>query len=129
MPEGNVEVVRRGFDAFNARHVDELLATSAADSEWMPFRAQLEGTPYRGHEGVRRFVRDMDEDWDEFRIEPVEFHEAGDLVVVIGRVKAVGGGSGVNIDSLAGFVLEVHGGLITRLTSHSDPEAALEAIR
>ena len=37
---------------------------------------------YEGHDGIRRFVAELDEVWDEFRIEPVEFIDAGDAVVV-----------------------------------------------
>jgi ketosteroid isomerase-like protein len=59
----NLDVVRRLFEAFNARDVDDLVNMSDPDGEWRPFRAQLEGIVYRQHEGIRQFVRDMDEDW------------------------------------------------------------------
>jgi ketosteroid isomerase-like protein len=39
----NVEIVRRSFEGFNARDVDELVGLSDPDCEWLPFRAQLEG--------------------------------------------------------------------------------------
>jgi ketosteroid isomerase-like protein len=123
----NVEIVRRSFEAFNARDVEGLVSVSDEDCEWLPLRAQLEGIVYRGHEGVRQFVSDMDEDWESFRIEPLEFHERRDLVAVIGQVRALGK-SGVHIDSIAGFVFELHEGLIRHITSHSDPAAALEAV-
>jgi hypothetical protein len=47
---------------------------------------------------------------------------------VIGRVRALGRASTVDIDSIAGFVFELRLGRIWRVTSHSDPEAALEAV-
>jgi ketosteroid isomerase-like protein len=128
MSQENVELVRRGFEAFNARDVEGLVALSDRDCEWFPFRAQLEGGVYRGHDGVRRFVRDMDQDWDSFRIDPVEMHDRHARVAAVGRITAAGSGSGVEIDSLAGFVFECHGGRITRLTSHSDPAVALAAV-
>jgi ketosteroid isomerase-like protein len=128
MSQANVEIVRRSFEAFNARDVDELVGLSAEDCEWLPFRAQLEGIVYRGHEGVRRFVSDMDEDWKAFRIDPLEFHDCGDRLAVVGRLSALGRGSSVEVDSLAGFVLELHRGRIRRVTSYSNPDAALEAM-
>jgi ketosteroid isomerase-like protein len=128
MSQENVEVVRAAYGAFNARDVDGLLRLSAEDCEWQPLRAQLEGTVYRGHQGVRQFVSDMDEDWGAFRIDPLEFHDCQERVAVIGRVSALGQ-SGVEIDALAGFVFELQRGLIRRIISHSDPEAALEAVR
>jgi ketosteroid isomerase-like protein len=123
----NMEIVRRSFEAFNARDVDELVNLSDPNAEWLPFRAQLEGIVYRGHEGIRQFVRDMDEDWEAFRIDPLEFHNRGDRVAVIGRVRALGRHSTVDIDSLAGFVFELRGGRISGVTSHSNPQAAVEA--
>jgi ketosteroid isomerase-like protein len=129
MSQENVETVRRSFEAFNRRDADRLVALCHSDCEWLPFRAQLEGMVYRGHEGVRRFLGDMDEDWSQFRIDPVELHELGDRVVAIGRIRALGRGSGVDVDSVAGFVVELRDGQIIRVTSHSDPEAALRAAR
>jgi ketosteroid isomerase-like protein len=126
MPHENVEIVRRSFDAFNARDVDGLLRLCAEDCEWLPLRAQLEGIVYRRHQGVRQFLSDMDEDWEAFRIDPLEFHDHQERVAVIGRVTALGQ-SGVEIDSIAGFVFELQQGRIRRVISHSDPEVALEA--
>ena len=127
MSQENVEVVRAAYAAFNARDVDGLLRLSAEDCEWQPLRAQLEGIVYQGHKGVRQFVRDMDEDWEAFRIDPLEFHDRQERVAVIGRVSALGQ-SGVEVDSTAGFVFELQRGRIRRIISHSDPEAALEAV-
>jgi ketosteroid isomerase-like protein len=128
MSQENVEVVRRAFATFNARAVDDLVGLSDPDSEWLPFRAQLEGMVYRGHEGIRQWIRDMDDDWEAFRIDPVEFHDRDDRIVVIGHVQALARTSGVDVDSEAGFLFELRAGRIVRLVSYSDPAAALEAV-
>jgi ketosteroid isomerase-like protein len=125
----DLEIVRRSFEAFNRRDVDGLVALCDPDCEWLPFRAQLEGMLYRGHEGVRRFLDDMEEDWREFTVEPLELHELDERAMAVGRVRALGRGSGVDIDSVAGFIFELRHGKILRVTSHSDPEAALRAAR
>jgi uncharacterized protein len=129
MSQDNVDVVRRGFEAFNARDVDGLVALSSPDCEWLPFRAQLEGMVYRGHQGVRQFVSDMDDDWERFQIDPIEFHDHGERIAMVGQVRALGRGSGVEVDSIAGFVFELSHARIRRLTSYSDPRAALDALR
>jgi ketosteroid isomerase-like protein len=128
MSQENVDVVRRFLDAFNARDVEVLVRLSAEDCEWVPFRAQLEGIVYRGHEGVRQFLSDMNEDWETFRIDPLEFRDRHQRVAVIGRVKARSAGSSMEIESIAGFVHEVEQGRVRRITSHSDVEAALDAV-
>jgi ketosteroid isomerase-like protein len=128
MSQENVEVVRRFLDAFNARDVEVLVSLSAEDCEWRPFRAQLEGIVYRGHQGVRQFLSDMNEDWETFRIDPLEFRDRDQLVAVIGRVKARSAESSMEIESIAGFVHELEQGRVRRITSHSDVEAALDAV-
>jgi ketosteroid isomerase-like protein len=123
----NVDVVGRSFEAFNARDVNELVGLSTPDCEWFPFRAQLEGIVYRGHDGIRRFVSDIDDDWEGYQVDPLEFHGRGERVAVVGQVRAVGRGS-VDIDSIAGFVFELSCGRIRHVTSHSSPEAARQAV-
>jgi ketosteroid isomerase-like protein len=125
--QGNVDVVGRSFEAFNARDANELVSLSTPDCEWLPFRAQLEGIVYRGHEGIRRFVSDIEDDWEGYQVDPLEFYDRGERVAVVGQVRAVGRGS-VNIDSIAGFVLELRCGRIRHVTSHSNPEAARHAV-
>ena len=127
MSQDNVDIVRTAYGAFNARDIDGLVRLSAEDCEWQPLRAQLEGIVYRGHQGVRQFVSDMDEDWEAFRLDPLEFHDSHDRVAVVARVSALGQ-SGVEIDSVAGFVFELQRGRIRRIISFSDPAAALEAV-
>ena len=122
-----VETVAQAHEAFNTRDVDRLVSLTHPHCEWFPFRAQLEGSSYQGHAGVRRFVRDMDEDWSAFTIEPVELTQHGDIVRVTGHVTGTGRGSGVDVDFLGGFVFELRDELIVRIKSYSDPAAARDA--
>ena len=124
MSQENVEAVRQGFEAFNRRDVDALVAVSHPECEWVPFRAQLEGETYHGHDGVRRFVADMDGDWERFEIHPQELEDLGERVLVIGRVEALGLGSGVAVENLGGFIFDMADGRIYRLVSYSDPDQA-----
>ena len=127
MSEQNIEVARRGFEAFNERDVETLVGVSHPDCEWLPFRAQLDGEVYRGHEGVRRFVSDMAEDWSEFRIELEELTDVGEQVLLIGSVRAESRGSGLTVNNRVGFVLRFRDAMIDRLTSYGDPDAARSA--
>jgi ketosteroid isomerase-like protein len=128
MSQENVEVVRRVFAAFNARAVEDLVSMFDPECEFLPFRAQLEGLVYRGHEGVRRFARDMEEDWDTYLIEPRDFRDRGERVGVVGQITAVAPGPRVKIETMAGFVFDLRAGLIERVVSHSDPAVALDAV-
>ena len=122
-----VETVALSFEAFNARDVDLLLSVTHPHCEWFPFRAQLEGISYQGHQGVRRFVRDMDEDWETFTIDPVELTARDDVVVAMGHVTGRSRETGLEMDFMAGFVFQLRDDLIQRIRSYSDPAEAREA--
>ncbi len=124
----NVELALRVLEAFTDRDAERLTALCDPDCEWRPFRAQLEGVAYRGHNGIRQFLNDFEEDWTGLRIDPLRFDERRDRVVVIARAKATGRASGVDVEFDAGFLLELRDGLVMRLTSYDDPAAALEAM-
>jgi ketosteroid isomerase-like protein len=125
MSQENVELVRRAIAAFNAREVETLVSLCDPECDFLPFRAQLEGLIYRGHEGMRQFMRDIEEDWETYRIDASEFRERGDRVAALGQVTAQGRGTGMHIESTAGFVFEVRDGLAMSIVSHSDASAAL----
>ena len=59
MSEENVETFRRGFAAVNRRDLDGFLATVAPDVEFMSLIAEAEGETFRGHEGVRRWWKEV----------------------------------------------------------------------
>ena len=63
MSTKDVETIRTGLAALNRGDVDGMLATLAPDAEMVPLRAVLDGIVYRGHEGLRRWLADMSEDW------------------------------------------------------------------
>jgi ketosteroid isomerase-like protein len=121
----DLETVRRGIDAYNRGDVDELIALSDPDVCMVPIRALLEGSEYRGHDGVRRFLADMDEDWTEREVIADELRELGDSVVVLGSFRAVGRASGTEITHPLAWVAEIREGRLARMRAFTDQEAAL----
>jgi ketosteroid isomerase-like protein len=62
-------------------------------------------------------------------MEPAEFVDAGDRVVVIGRRVGKGRGSGVDVNQPMADVFTLHGGRIVRCEiGYSDRAEALEAV-
>ena len=132
MSEENVEVARRFGDALNAFLRGEMsseawLALWDEEAEFVPLRAQLEGESYSGHDGLMRFVAELAEDFEEVRFEIEETRDAGEQVVGIGRFRARGRASGVNINVPVGVVQRVRRGKIVYTRLFSEPEDALEA--
>jgi ketosteroid isomerase-like protein len=110
--EENLAVVRRVYEAFDARDVDALIAICTADVEFLPVTANLTtgGVPYRGHDGLRLYFEDVARVWDDVRLYPDALDDRGDTVVVLGRVHARGGG--MVIDRPTGWVWRLHDGKI-----------------
>jgi ketosteroid isomerase-like protein len=72
MSEENIQLVRRGIDAFNRRDAETWAALGTPEAEIIPMRAAVEGTSYRGPEGAARFFAETDEIWGEISVELTE---------------------------------------------------------
>jgi ketosteroid isomerase-like protein len=86
----DIDVVKAMFAAFAARDLEAVLALAHADIEFNAVTGEHAGRtdPYRGHEGMRQYLRDVASVWEELRLTPREFRGYGDLVLVTGKVSA-----------------------------------------
>jgi uncharacterized protein len=82
---------------------------------------------YRGHEGIRRFYREVSEVWEEFRWEPLRFLGATDEVVVLLHSHGRGRGSGLEMARDAAMVWKVDEGRAVSVRFYTDQAKALEA--
>jgi ketosteroid isomerase-like protein len=126
----NVEVVRRGFDAFAARDVEGLLALIDPDVTWAPAIAPILGVEaMRGKDAARRFLfEDLFEGFDDFRAEPLAFEDLGDKVLVKSRYTGRGEGSGVEIDQVFMTIYVVRRGKIVSMRDYETRGEALEDV-
>src|SRR5688572_4177954 len=118
MSQENVELVRRFVEAIPRDlegNVDEMLSCVDLEGE---LRSAIvggaEGNVYQGHEGFRRWVVDSFESFEYVRNEWSEFRDLGDRVLALGRVKARGRGSGMELDSSMGWVFTVRRGKVVK---------------
>ena len=124
MSQGNVEIVRRGFEAQNRRDADALLELMHADVEWHPaMSAKLGGgeTVLRGRAAVRAWMEEVWQTFDESELEMPDVRDEGGRVVAIGRIRTRGRASGVETESAFAYVIDIEHGLITRLRTYLDP--------
>ena len=88
MSAENVEVVKGIYRGFETGDVPAVVAAMSPDIEW--YEAEnfpyADGNPYRGADAILGgvFAR-IGEEWDGFGVEPEQFLDAGDSVVVLGR--------------------------------------------
>jgi ketosteroid isomerase-like protein len=124
----NVEIVRRALAAFEGRDAEALLEWCTDDVE---LRSAIiggaEGNVYRGDDGVREWAGEGLDTFEELRLVADEFREVGELVVMLGHIRARGGSSGVVLDSPSGWVVALRDGRIASLHGYLEHEAALEA--
>src|SRR6202051_1812638 len=103
MSHENVEIAKGVVDAFNRRDVEGFFALAASEFEWFPAMAgTVEGGGYRGREGIEKYLADIGEAWEEYRVLAEEFRDLGDRVVMLGRIEGRGRGSRAWIDGVRG---------------------------
>jgi ketosteroid isomerase-like protein len=94
--------------------------------EFQTVVTSMEGV-YRGHDGIRRYMADMRDAWEEFRVEMDSAVHVGDIVVGVGRINGRGRGSGVVGEMPLAWVLKFRDGKVLKMRAVPNPEAALEA--
>lgn len=96
MSQENVEIVRRGYVAFNRGAIDDIALDVARDFEYVPPAGVIPGVMgvYRGPEGFKQWSEAF---WGEFDNAHIEIHElidAGDQVLAALTVRGRGKQSG-----------------------------------
>ena len=128
MSTKDVETIQNGVAALNCGDVDALAATLAPDVELVPLRAVLDGSVYRGHEGLRRWLDDMSEDWSEFELTLQGVRELRPgCVLVDATIRLRGRSSGVAVESPGAWLCDMRAAKVARIRFYPDQEAALAA--
>ena len=130
MSRENVEVLRRGLEAWNRGDLEAMLEALDPEVEMTPVIAQLvEGgdVVYRGIPGARRFWEDWRIGWN-FQFGDLDLRDAGDTVVMITQVSVTSAASGLDLDTPMAALCEFRNGRLIRMTSYLDPAEALEAV-
>lgn len=125
----DVAVAKRAVAAWNAHDVEALVAVFSRDCVIESYLAQTT-EPYRGHDGVRDWERDVRESFGRFDVELEEVTHTGEVVLLLGQVQLKGQASGVALTQPAGFVIAGKDGLVAEFRafgSHEDARAAAAA--
>lgn len=128
MAEGNEELLRGMFDAFNAGGVEETLAYLDPELVWTAPPEWLEQRVYRGHDGIRELSSYWTENFEQYRLDLERVFELDDdraavLLYQRGWVKD----SDTEIEQAVGYVVEVAEGKLTRVDVYFSWDATLEA--
>jgi ketosteroid isomerase-like protein len=126
----DIELVKAMFAAFAARDLETVLAVADPDIELTSVTGEQAGRtqPYRGHDGLRAYFRDVAAVWEELRLTPREFRAEGELILVTGKVSARS--SSRTVTGSTGWVWRVRDGKVVYVRvygSAADAIAAVEA--
>lgn len=127
MSEENVELVRRGYEAYARGDFQAVFALLHPGVEIHQTEALPWGGSYRGHEGAREFFRRLGEH-TEGGPEPSEFIAAGDEVAVTGRLRGRARASGRAFDLAVVHLWRVEGGRVVRFAAYIDTPGMLCAL-
>ena len=126
MSEQTVGLHRRAIGAFNARDFDGFIAFCDPGIELHSAMTVPGGAGYRGHDGVRRWIGDLEDAWgDELRIEPEAFFDLGEQTVVWQVLHGRGRQSGADVALPTAAVSKWRDGLVVSFKAYARREDAL----
>ncbi len=128
MSTGNVEIVRRAFDAFNERGAEGILPFIDPECEAItPPNLASEPDTYRGHDGIRRWFDSFEEVMDRIRWDAHGFRRVGDRVVVEFTLRARGKTTGLEFGQDAVMVWSLRDDRAIRVEVFETLDEALAA--
>lgn len=127
LPE-DVDRLRGAYAAFNEGGIEAILERltpgfQVRDRETSPDRATR-----HGKEGIKQLFDSYMEAFDALRLEPEEFIDAGDQIVVSVDQRVRGKGSGAEVVGRIAHVWTIREGEVLRLRIFGDKERALEVL-
>ena len=126
MSRENVEIVRRGFEAWNAGDMDGLRDLHDPEVILRPPKGWPEPGPYVGREAVMRQFEQLRQTWDADGLEQIgDAVDAGDRVLARFAWHGVGQGPEANIEMT--YVATVRRGKIFNIEYFFDHAEAIEA--
>ena len=89
MSQQDVEIVRRGYDAFNRKDISAVLDLYDPQIEWIEAGGgRSPAGIFHGPQSVANDVfATVPQNFDDFRAEPEQFIDAGEHIVVVGRFR------------------------------------------
>jgi ketosteroid isomerase-like protein len=125
----DVDMLRRAYQAFNDGGVEAFLEHLAPDFQVRDRASSPDRETRYGREGIKQLFDSYMEAFDALRLEPEEFIEAGDEVIVSLNQWVRGKGSGAEVMGRVAHVWTVRGADVLALRIFGDRDSALETLR
>jgi ketosteroid isomerase-like protein len=129
MSQENVDIAGEVVEAVAQKNIERLIELTDPEVEWHSVFAGLgEGGVYRGHDGIRRYISDLGDAWENMRANIDQVLSIGTVVLMVGRLHYHGRGSGIETEAPLGIVAKFHQGRIVYMRAFQEPEQALMSV-
>jgi ketosteroid isomerase-like protein len=122
----NVELVRASVEAYNRGDYERALENATPDFEMDMMRAVGPDHGTFSRDEMMGFWTDFAENWESVHIEPLEFIEIGDQVIVPWKTHGVGR-SGIEVHANVTWTFTLRDGKIARIELFQERDDALAA--
>jgi ketosteroid isomerase-like protein len=129
LSEELVQLVQKGYDAWNSGDRTWVLDHMAEDVEWITPPDDPDPGTYSGHEGIERYWSQWRAAVGQLNFEIEETIDAGESVVIVARRQGRGEHSGLEVSDRVIQVYEFEGEKCRRVREYYDRDAALSSIR
>jgi uncharacterized protein len=130
MSEENIEILRRGYEAFNRGDMSVAIELATPNLEWGATGAfpGVDGM-YRGPDAMQEWMDVIRSAWEEFEVTLDEIlHDGDDSLVVAELLRGRGRESGVEVEMRVFSAYWFAGGKLRRRAAFTERNAALEAV-
>ena len=124
-PFKGVDLTAVDWDDEANREMTERFWSPEVELRWS--RSAPEARVYQGRDGVIQAFREWVEPFSEYYIEPLDFIEQEDRVIIPQRHRGIGSTSGISVELEVTHVYEVRDSQIARVDEYDTLHEALEA--
>lgn len=132
MPNGNVQIAKDCYAAFQANDSDRLFGAMSEDVDWESVGRRSDFPtlgPRKGKAAVREFFQSVADSLEFHSFSPREFHAVSDIVFVLGSYEATVRKTGRRVASEWLHVFRVKNGKVARFREFTDTARFAEALR
>lgn len=128
MSQENVELVLAAFRTLDEHGFEAAMAFFAPDCVWYTTDRWLEGSAYRGHEGMRYLNAAFADNFDEWGWKVRDTRDAEDRVIALAEMRGQIKGSGATVSQPLGLVVsDFRDGTFREIRAFASWREALEA--
>ena len=88
----------------------------------------LDAGDYRGHSGFGKWLEEWASAFSEFSLDPKEYLDVGNAVIVLFQMKATGAGSSITVEREDAMVCKMRDQKVVRIDYYNNREQALKAV-